>query len=103
MTTLPIALVSYLTVSLNVVRSQLVPRIDRSSLLRIVIPSLTIPGQIIRPRVRHYENRDRALAFEKPISLLVLLRAWVLGYLFALGLLMLPSAQNPLAALAQAG
>ena len=55
------------------------------------------------PRVRHYENRDRALAFEKPISLLVLLRAWVLGYLFALGLLMLPSAQNPLAALAQAG
>jgi hypothetical protein len=93
----------YLIVSLNVVRSLLVPRVDRSSLLRFVIRTLTVPGQIVRHNIQHYETRDRILAFEGPLSLLVLLVVWVLGYLLALGLLLLPSVHSPAKALAQAG
>ncbi|WP_298339163.1 hypothetical protein [Ferrimicrobium sp.] len=93
----------YLVLSLNVIRSLLVPRIDRSSLLRLVIRTLTIPGQVVRRRIHNYEVRDRVLAFEGPISLLALLGVWVIGYLLSLSLLLLPAVSNPLAALAQAG
>ncbi|WP_298208729.1 hypothetical protein [Ferrimicrobium sp.] len=93
----------YLVLSLNVIRSLLVPRIDRSGLLRLVIRILTIPGQLARGRVRNYEARDRILAFEGPISLLVLLGVWVIGYLLSLSLLLLPAVSNPFSALAQAG
>jgi hypothetical protein len=44
----------YLIVSLNVVRSLLVPRVDRSSLLRFVIRTLTVPGHIVRHKIQHY-------------------------------------------------
>lgn len=93
----------YLVLSLNIIRSLLVPRIDRSGLLRLVIRTLTIPGQLLRKRITNYELRDRILAYEGPISLLVLLGVWVLGYILSLGLLVLPVVHNPFAALGQAG
>ncbi len=93
----------YLVLSLNVIRSLLVPRIDRSNLLRLVIGTLTTPGQLARKRITNYEIRDRLLAYEGPVSLLLLLGVWVMGYILSLGLLMFPVVHNPFAALGQAG
>jgi hypothetical protein len=82
----------------SVVGTLVVPRGVNSYISRAVDRALDIGFLLIAKRVRSYELRDRILAWQSPLSLLVRLAVW-LGLLVAgFALLLLPSLNGSLAA-----
>jgi len=81
----------YLAVSVSVIQTLLIARSRIPTLVRVVDTVITFPFRIVRRYVHTFERRDRILTFEGPFALAAQLGVWVVLYLVAFSLLLLPS------------
>jgi hypothetical protein len=80
----------------SVVGTLVVPRAINSGISRAVDRSLDVVFLILARAVRSFERRDRILAWQSPLSLLVRLAVWLGLLVFGFALLLLPSLNGQL-------
>ncbi|HTE71358.1 MAG TPA: hypothetical protein VK942_21840, partial [Actinomycetes bacterium] len=74
----------------SVVGTIVLPKGLRSRISYTVWRAIHQPFMAVARRIRRYESKDRLLGLLGPVSLLVLLGAWLLLFLFGYALLLLP-------------
>lgn len=98
-----VGFVALVSVSINVVRTLLVPRGYISGESKIAYRLVTFVFRIIGRWIKDYQRRDRLLAYEGAGILLAILGTWVVSYLASFTLLLLPSINSPFGAFREAG
>ena len=89
----------------SVIGTLVVPRRVRNVLTRLVAVSVRRSFQLLADRCATYEGRDRVLAAQAPVQLIVQIVAWLASFELGFGLLLWPfvSSGGLVAALVQAG
>jgi hypothetical protein len=91
-----VGLVVVTSTLLSVAGTLVVPRAVNSPLSRAVDRFLDIAFLLVAKRVRSFERRDRILAWQAPMSLLVRLAVWLGMLVVGFALLLLPSLKGHL-------
>ena len=81
-------------VTADIVRALVVPRAGHSRLGRVVETLVDGLFQMISRPISDYERKDRVLAFQAPVSLLVRLVVWLAGFELGYALLLWPAVAN---------
>ncbi len=98
-----LGVIIYLAVSVSVIQTLLIARSRIPALVRIVDAVTSFPFRLIRRYLRPFERRDRILTFEGPIALAIQLGVWVVLYLVAFSLLLLPAVPSGFNLIREAG
>lgn len=78
----------------SVLRTLVIPRARLGRIGRAVDTAVDRMFQLFTIRLRHYEERDEALAGQAAVYLLLLLVVWLVGYLVGFALLLWPVTDN---------
>lgn len=74
----------------SVVGTVVVPRRVRSTLTRVLARGVDVVFHLVASRLRSYEGRDRLLAAQAPVQLMLQLLVWLGMFLLGYGLLLWP-------------
>ncbi|MHB8190099.1 MAG: hypothetical protein ACYDHP_06715 [Ferrimicrobium sp.] len=90
-------------VTSSIVRTLLVPRGYVAGIAKIIDRTVAIPFTLISRNVSRYKRRDQILSYQGSVVLITTLGVWVLLYITAFSLLLLPSVDGPFQAVREAG
>ena len=88
---LGVGIILALAISASVLQTLVTPGVRSGHLFNAVDRALNAVFPPVTGRVHKMELRSRILAFQAPIELLVMLLAWLSGYLLAYGLMLWPA------------
>ena len=100
---LGVGIILALAISASVLQTLVTPGVRSGHLFNAVDRSLNVVFPRLTGRVHVLDLRSRILAFQAPLELLVMLVAWLSGYLLAYGLMLWPATGDLGSALRESG